>query len=250
MLTPNAQQRWLDRLGPVRTLTPASDAFQRGYEQAVDRVFSDQYRDAKARVSLRLDPNYSGLRAALDEAEDDFFMSRPMAQFYLVLSPKMFKKALERGPHPFAQPRGGATKAAIDAWFEQLMAGGLNTTGRRFERRRSLTTGRPYLVSQDGMILGDATVGRLPAQAVVRALGEGAGVKWMTLDKALGEPWADMDARRPWASARQGLLEQQLEEALARVEAARLALVRASEEDLGATLPAAGAGRPTRPLRI
>lgn len=249
MLTPDALDRWLDRLGPVRTLTSAADAFQSGYEQAVKQVFSEP-RNARARVALTLDPNYSSLRQALDEAADDFHLSRPMAQFYLAMSPKVFTKALAVGPHPFAGTRGGATKGQVDAWFHRLVAAGVAVGDRAFKRARSPTTGRPYLVSEDGLVLGDALVLNMPAHDAARALAAGADIRVMKLDAALGQPWADSAARKPWADGRLAMLERQLEDAQALAQRTHLAIARAKGQDLEATLPAGQPVKRAGPLRF
>lgn len=242
MRSSDALNRWLDRLGPVRTLTSATDAWQQGYERAVDAVYSGR-GEGILRDALLTDPNYSGLRAALDEADDDFHMSRPMAQFYLAMSPKMFKRALDSGPHPFAQPRGGATKGVIDAWFARLVSQGVAMGDRVFKRVRSPQTGRPYLVSDDGLVLGDVQVLPLNAHDTARALANGAQVRVMKLDEALAMPWAHPDARKPLARVRQAWLEQQLESALEKVARIHDAIAQARAQDLEATLPPAAPAR-------
>lgn len=249
MLKPDALNRWLDRLGPVRTLTSAADAWLKGYDDAVKHVFSEP-KEARARVALTLDPNYSSLRQALDEAEDDFHLSRPMAQFYLAMSPKMFTKALGVGPHPFAQPRGGATKGEVDAWFHRLVAAGVATGQRVFKRARSPATGRPYLVSEDGLVLGDAMVLNMPPHDAARALAGGADIRVMKLDAALSLPWADPTARKPWAQGRMAMLERQLEEAQALASRTHLAIARAKGQDLEATLPMGEPVKKVDPFRF
>ena len=238
MLKPDALNRWLDRLGSVRTLTSAADAWLKGYDQAVESVFAEP-EETKVREGLLLSLNYGDMRGVLDEAEDDLFMTRPMAQFYLAMSPKLFKQALESGPHPFAEPKGGATKGAIDAWFLKRTTAGKNTGGRTFKRVRSLDTGRFYLVSEDGVILGDAAINRMDPEGVVRHIAKGAKVRRMKLATALAMPWADPVARKPWAHARQALLEEQLEEAQAKVARTRVALAQAKAQDMEATFPPA-----------
>jgi len=89
--------------------TSATEAWDRGYQQALDVLFDgakakDRAERAKAkkeRERLEHSGDYQSVRAALDAAPASLHMSRPTAQFYLVMSPGVFKLALARGLHPF-----------------------------------------------------------------------------------------------------------------------------------------------------
>lgn len=250
MLTPDALNRWLDRLGPVRTLTSAADAWLKGYDDTVAAVFSAP-AEKKVRDGLLTNVNYVDMREVLDAADDDFYMSRPMAQFYLAMSPKTFKTALSKAPHPFAEPKGGATKGAIDEWFLRRSTTALPAARKAGVKRvRSLDTGRFYLVDQDGRILGDAQINRVGAEGIAHKLSNGGDIRVMSLNAALAMPWADPTERKPWALGRQVFLQRQLEQAQALAQRTHLAIARAKGEDMEATLPAGEPVKRVDPFRV
>lgn len=227
----------------IRTMTSKTQADIAGYRQAVDAIY-DSRSDWRERGLLQAEENFSGVRQSLDDMDEDFYMSRPMVTFYLGVSPGTFRRMLKEGPHPF-EPRKGAKKGVVDAWFKKRLVGEMGTAGEEIVRwGRDLNTGRPYLVTNTGVILSDAQVSHLRPEDVTEAVLGGAGIRILNLQTALAGEWADPEARKAWAGVRMQLLGEQL----ASIEQA---IIEAREQDMDAELTAAEPVAPDRnPRRL
>lgn len=222
----------------IRTMTSKNQTDFAGYNQAVLAVYASP-DDRMARALLLAEENYSGVRQSLDDMDDDFYMSRPMVTFYLGVSPGTFRRMLKDGPHPF-EPRKGAKKGVVDAWFKKRLVGEMGTPGEEIVRwGRDLNTGRPYLVTNTGVILSDAQVSHLRPEDVTEAVLGGAGIRIMNLQTALAGEWADPDARKAWAGVRMHLLGEQL-------AAVEQAMGVAREQDMDAEVEAPEPDAPSR----
>ena len=209
--------------------TSAAEAWDRGYQQAIKVIFdlamaygdkAEKIRLTRERDALEHAGDYQGVRAQLDAAHDDLLMSRPTAQFYLCMSPGSFKTALARGPHPFEEPNGGATKGAVDRWFKELVAAKhADEIPKVHPLRvsRDLRSGRPFLVDVSGAILADGAISNIGAADLAAALGQGAGIRILTLDSALAQPWRNKVEREQWAAWRHLVLTEAINDAKARL---------------------------------
>jgi hypothetical protein len=231
----------------LQMATSRTEGWERGYQQAIEELYTgasdgtnrEQAAKRTARRELEDSGNYAGVRQALDTAPDDLPMSRHTAQFYLGMSPGSFTKALARNPppHPFAGTRGGATKGEVDRWFRELVAGKHAKAMPEVRVRRvarDLTSGRPYLVDDTGVILADGEVTYIHPLDTAYIASLGAGLRILSLGTALGMPWRSQIERQAWAGFRERRLERRASEA-------DHALTKARVEDQaaggGASLP-------------
>lgn len=211
-------KQWANALHMATSL---KEGWDRGYQQALTIVInenlattvSEQRERKRQREEMEHSADYQGVRQALDAAPDEIFMSRNTAQFYLGMSPGVFKKALERGPHPFAEPRGGATKGEVDQWFHDMLKikhADVMPNVQPLRVSRDLSSGRPYLVDISGTIMADGQISNLDPRDVAYAASIGAGIQILSLSSALAQPWRDPVERNMWAGLREFLLEQKV----------------------------------------
>jgi len=239
--------------------TSETEAHQSGYLKAVEALFDEALAPTpKERAEARRkrqelessfdDPDaYRSVRAALDKADDGFWMQRSTAQFYLRMSPTTFKKALGRGPHPFEAPNGGAMKKDVLGWFEGAVTAkhadkvGISPVARM---GRDSKSGRPYLVRDDGVILADGEITSLSREDVLQALETGGDLRVMTLSKAMASPWASNGEWLPWADGNIRMLQARVRNAADVLDQAREEAAKAKEAKLEAVWAAAPSRRP------
>jgi hypothetical protein len=221
--------------------TSATDSWNRGYEQAV-KVLTDEAlatdaherkRLQKMRIDLEASGDYQGVRHALDEAPSDFYMTRPMAQFYLSMSPGVFAKALKEGSHPFTWTRsgeydekqGGAQKRDVLDWWQASVQrkheADVPKPQTLMVSRDLEGEGRPYLVDASGAILSDGRITKYRKEDALLAMANGGDLRILTLSTALGMPWRDPTERATWAAFRIAVLEDALARARQQDEEAK-----------------------------
>lgn len=216
-------QEWA---GALMQQTSQKEGWEKGYQQCLSTLFDTPKEGRK----LEFAEDYQGVRKALDAKPDSHYMSRFTVMFYLAMSPEVFKKAMQRAPHPFGDHQAGATKGEVDAWFSRIVAAKHAEEMphvRPMRVSRDLETGRPYLVDVTGVILADGVVSNIQPEDVAYAKSLGAGLRILPLNIALAQPWRDPVERKAWADFRQKVLQDT-------IDSARENLDQAKQQDLDA----------------
>ena len=179
-----------------------------GYEDAVNALFDTKSLSRADRTQLlgQVNEGFAVVRRLIDAQDDSLDMSRAMAMFYLDMSPGVFQKHRRRNKGPFKDPRGGATKGEVTAWFASLMSTKHHVVESSFEElSRSVKDARPYFVTKKGEIVSDGAVGDYRNEDVLRAVAHaieaGGSIRIMTLAEALERPWIFPEHRRIWGGA-------------------------------------------------
>jgi hypothetical protein len=210
---------WSSRLN-IMALSQ-EEGWYRGYDGAVEALIrAGIEKGTHRRRDLLIASDYSGVRRTLDKAPDTLFVSRSTAAFYLGMSPKTFQTKLKKGPHPFIEPRGGASIGAVRVWFEKLVHdkhAQAVPDPKTIRQGRATLNDRPYLIDASGMILADAEVCGIPVADIADALARGGSVVVLTLADAVEQPWRKDTVRGPWAAGYLRLLRQQLRQAEQRI---------------------------------
>lgn len=212
--------------------TAKEEGWARGYEQAVRTLHAPSLAtDPRARRAeaqrlrnLEASQDFQGVRHALDAAPGDLSMSHATASFYLGMTPGIFQKNLRLGPHPFGQPPSEASKDAVDAWFTGLVqAKHIKDVPqpRPLRLGRDLSNGRPYLLDASGVILADGQISSIGPEDANQALALGAGIRILSLGKALALPWRDTAERAAWAGYRLEVLRREASRANRELEEAQ-----------------------------